>query len=127
MLLVLASVGWLFSRCGGEPLRRAGNHALLIAVASSLLPHMMKSLFDQTRPDRETVLGHLHGISFSGKREDSFPSGHALHTGTLASAAGTLPTGSRRAIQTLAVGRWGMLTIGTGLGNSRFTNRNGKG
>jgi hypothetical protein len=25
------------------------------------------------------------------------------------------------------VNRWGVLTIGTGLGNARFTNRNGKG
>jgi membrane-associated phospholipid phosphatase len=64
----------------------------------------MKLLFDQTRPDRRTVLGHVHGISFSGKREDAFPSGHALHMGALASAAGTLPAGLRRAIRAFAVG-----------------------
>jgi membrane-associated phospholipid phosphatase len=102
--LVLAAAGWLASRGQGEPLRRAGNHALLVAVAASLLPHGMKLLFDQTRPDRRTVLGHIHGISFSGKREDAFPSGHALHMGALASAAGTLPAGPRRAIRVLAVG-----------------------
>jgi membrane-associated phospholipid phosphatase len=77
---------------------------LLVAVAASLLPHGMKLLFDQTRPDRRTVLGHIHGISFSGKREDAFPSGHALHMGALASAAGTLPAGPRRAVQAFAVG-----------------------
>ncbi len=104
VLLVLAAAGWLASRGRGEPLRRAGNHALLVAVAASLLPHGMKLLFDQTRPDRRTVLGHIHGISFSGKREDAFPSGHALHMGALASAAGTLPAGPRRAIRALAVG-----------------------
>ena len=104
VLLVLAAAGWLASRGRGEPLRRAGNHALLVAVAASLLPHGMKLLFDQTRPDRRTVLGHVHGISFSGKREDAFPSGHALHMGALASAAGTLPAGPRRAIRALAVG-----------------------
>jgi membrane-associated phospholipid phosphatase len=64
----------------------------------------MKLLFDQTRPDRRTVLGHIHGISFSGKREDAVPSGHALHMGALASAAGSLPAGPRRAIRALAVG-----------------------
>lgn len=64
----------------------------------------MKSLFDQTRPDRKTVLGHVHGISFSGKRQDAFPSGHALHMGALASAAGPLPPGPRRAIRALAIG-----------------------
>ena len=92
-LLVLAALSWLGTRGRGEPLRRAGNHALLVTVAASLLPHALKAVFDQTRPDRRTVLGHLHGISFSGKRDDAFPSGHALHMGALASGAGTLPAG----------------------------------
>lgn len=104
LLLVLAAIGWVASRGGGEQLRRAGNHALLVTVASSLLPHGMKLIFDQTRPDRKTVMGHVHGISFSGKRDDAFPSGHALHMGALASAAGVLPTGPRRAIRAVAVG-----------------------
>jgi membrane-associated phospholipid phosphatase len=95
VLLVLVAAGWLASRGRGERLLRAGNHALLVAVAATLLPHGMKLLFNQTRPDRRTVLGHVHGISFSGKREDAFPSGHALHMGALASAAGALPAGSR--------------------------------
>jgi undecaprenyl-diphosphatase len=104
VLLLLAAAGWIASRGRSEPLRRAGNHALLVTVAASLLPHGMKLLFDQTRPDRRTVVGHVRGISFSGKREDAFPSGHALHMGALASAAGALPCGTRRTIQTLAVG-----------------------
>jgi undecaprenyl-diphosphatase len=104
VLLVVAAAGWLASRGRGERLQRAGNHAVLVAVAASLLPHGMKLLFNQTRPDRRTVLGHAHGISFSGKREDAFPSGHALHMGALASAAGTLPARPRRAIQMFAVG-----------------------
>jgi membrane-associated phospholipid phosphatase len=103
VLLVLALAGWIASRGRGEPLRRAGNHALLVTAAASLLPHGLKVLFDQTRPDRRTVVGHVHGISFSGKREDAFPSGHALHMGALASAAGTLPAGPRRTIRALAV------------------------
>ena len=104
ILLALAAAGWLATRMQGETLRRAGNHALLVTVAASLLPHGMKSLFDQIRPDRRTVLGHVHGVSFSGKREDAFPSGHALHMGALASAVGPLPPGPRRAIRTLAIG-----------------------
>jgi undecaprenyl-diphosphatase len=104
ILLVLAAAGWLASRGRGESQRRAGNHALLVAAAATLLPHGLKILFDQTRPDRTTVIGHVHGISFSGKREDAFPSGHALHMGALASAAGALPAGPRRTIQALAVG-----------------------
>jgi len=104
VLLILAAAGWVASRGSSEALRRAGNHAVLVAVAASLLPHALKLLFDQTRPDRLTVLGHVHGISFSGRREDAFPSGHALHMGALASAAGALPAGPRRAIRALAVG-----------------------
>jgi len=104
VLLVLAAAGWLGSRGRGESQRRAGNHALLLAVAATLLPHGLKILFDQTRPDRTTVVGHVHGVSFSGKRDDAFPSGHALHMGALASAAGALPAGPRRTIQALAVG-----------------------
>jgi undecaprenyl-diphosphatase len=33
----------------------------------------------------------LRGIPLSGKAEDAFPSGHALHVGALASAATLLP------------------------------------
>jgi membrane-associated phospholipid phosphatase len=104
VLLILAAAGWIASRGRGESLRRAGNHALLVTIAASLLPHGLKMLFNQARPDRRTVLGHLHGISFSGKRQDAFPSGHALHMGALASAAGALPAGPRRVVQALAVG-----------------------
>jgi undecaprenyl-diphosphatase len=104
VLLVLAAAGWLASGGRSDTLRRAGNHAVLVTVAASLLPHALKAVFDQTRPDRRTVIGHLHGIPFSGKRDDAFPSGHALHMGALASAAGTLPAGQRRAIRTVAVG-----------------------
>jgi membrane-associated phospholipid phosphatase len=104
VLLVLATAGWIISRGRSEPLRRAGNHALLVTAATSLLPHVMKSLFDQTRPDRRTVVGHIHGVPFSGKREDAFPSGHAMHMGALASAAETLPAGPRRTIRAFAIG-----------------------
>ena len=104
LLLVLAAAGWVATRAKGETLRRAGNHALLVTVAASLLPHAMKSLVDEIRPDRTTVLGHVHGVSFSGKRDDAFPSGHALHMGALASAAGTMPATPRRAAYAVAIG-----------------------
>ena len=104
VLLALAVAGWVATRRRSEQLQRVGNHALLVTVAASLIPHGLKSVFDQTRPDRTTVLGHLHGVSFSGKRKDAFPSGHALHMGALASAAGTLPPLPRRAIRTVAIG-----------------------
>jgi membrane-associated phospholipid phosphatase len=104
VLLVLAAATWAATRAQCETLRRAGNHALLVTVAVSLLPHAMKSLVTQIRPDRTTVLGHLHGVSFSGQRDDAFPSGHALHMGALASAAGTMPATPRRAAYAAAIG-----------------------
>jgi membrane-associated phospholipid phosphatase len=104
ILLALAAASWVATRWQGEALRRDVNHALLVTAAASLLPHLLKSVFDQTRPDRKTVFGHLHGVSFSGKREDAFPSGHALHMGALASAAGPLTPVPRRAIRALAIG-----------------------
>ena len=102
LLLILAATGWIASRGRQEALQRAGNHALLVTVAATLLPHALKSIFDQIRPDRTTVLGHVHGVSFSGKRKDAFPSGHALHMGALASAAGALPPRPRRLIRVVA-------------------------
>jgi membrane-associated phospholipid phosphatase len=104
LLLLLAGTAWLVTRDKSQPLRRAGNHALLVTVVASLLPHGIKLLFDQTRPDRLTVLGHIHGVSFSGKRADAFPSGHALHMGALASAAGAAPPGPRRTAYAIAIG-----------------------
>ena len=104
LLLLLAGVGWLATRKEGGALRRTGNHALIVTLAASLLPHAMKLLFDQTRPDRLTVLGHVHGISFSGNRSDAFPSGHALHMGALASAASAMPPGPRRVAYAVAIG-----------------------
>ena len=104
LLLVIAAAGWLATRGRGEAVQRAGNHALLVTVAASLLPHGLKGLFNQVRPDRWTVQGHFRGIPFSGKPEDSFPSGHALHMGALASAVGPLPPTARRAARALAIG-----------------------
>jgi undecaprenyl-diphosphatase len=104
LLLVLAVAGWIGSRGTDRSLRRAGNHALLVTATASLLPHLLKLVFDQKRPDRRTIVGHVHGIAFSGKPNDAFPSGHALHMGALASAAGALPAGSRRIVRTVAVG-----------------------
>src|SRR5204863_8998106 len=67
-------------------------------------PHLLKKVFDQTRPDRLTVRGHWRGVPRSGRRDDAFPSGHALHMGALASAAAALPRKPRQAAWALAAG-----------------------
>jgi undecaprenyl-diphosphatase len=85
-------------------MRRASDHILLTTLAASALPHVLKGIFDQERPDRLTALGHLHGIPLSGNRLDAFPSGHAVHIGALASAATVLPSAQRNALWTVGAG-----------------------
>lgn len=98
VLCALAIGWWLYARTRDASVRRASDHVLLTTIVASILPHALKKVFDQERPDRLTVLGHLHGIPLSGKRLDAFPSGHAVHIGALASAATGLPPAQRNAV-----------------------------
>jgi membrane-associated phospholipid phosphatase len=101
VLLALAIGTWLYA--GRRPaLRPIANHVLAVSVLSSILPHLLKVAIDQTRPDRLTVRGHRRGVPFSGRPRDAFPSGHALHMGALASAAGLLPAPERQVARGLA-------------------------
>jgi undecaprenyl-diphosphatase len=104
VLLALAAAGWLYTRLRQPQQRPVANHVLLVSLATAVLPHVMKSIFDQTRPDRLTARGHWHGIPISGRSRDAFPSGHAVHMGALASAAGLLPATPRRVVRTVALG-----------------------
>jgi len=86
-LLYALSIGlWLGSLRGGPRQRAGADHMLACVLASSILPHLLKSFIDQERPDRCMVHGRRRGIPRSGKPYDAFPSGHALHVGALASA-----------------------------------------
>lgn len=98
VMCALAFGWWLYARTRDAPVRRASDHILLTTLAASALPHALKRVFDQQRPDRLTALGHLHGIPISGKRLDAFPSGHAVHIGAMASAATVLAPAKRNAI-----------------------------
>lgn len=91
---------WLYARLNGRYRREAG-HLLATAIVTSIIPHLLKSVFDQERPDRETLIGHWNGVPLSGKRLDAFPSGHAIHLGAAASAASPLPPAQRNAIWSL--------------------------
>ena len=98
VLCTLAFGWWLYARSSDGPTRRASDHILLTTLVASALPHVLKRMFDQERPDRLTARGHLHGIPLSGKRLDAFPSGHAVHIGALASAATVLPPAQRNTV-----------------------------
>jgi membrane-associated phospholipid phosphatase len=104
VLLALASAGWLYTRLRPAEERRAANHVLAVSLVTALLPHILKSVFDQVRPDRLTARGHRRGVPFSGRPRDAFPSGHAVHMGALASAAGLLPPARRRLVRGIATG-----------------------
>src|SRR5437868_10136819 len=75
ILCALAAGWWLYCRNKGASHRRASDHVLLTTVVASALPHLLKTVFDQERPDRTAIRGYGRGIPFSGRRLDSFPSG----------------------------------------------------
>jgi undecaprenyl-diphosphatase len=104
VLTALAAGWWFYTR--GRPAHesRAADHVLLTALVASALPHVLKRVFDQERPDRRTIRGHWRGVPFSGKKWDAFPSGHAVHIGALASAASRLPQSQRNLVWTLGAG-----------------------
>jgi PAP2 superfamily protein len=98
ILSALAIGLWLYARNKSAEQRRVSDHVLLTTIVSSVLPHVLKTWFDQERPDRLTVRGHWRGVPFSGKRLDAFPSGHAVHVGALVSAASLLPRKPRAVV-----------------------------
>jgi membrane-associated phospholipid phosphatase len=97
VIVAAAVLGWLLTRRASEPARRMSTHVLACAVVTAALPHLFKAVIDQQRPDRCEIHGRRHGVPFSGKPNDAFPSGHALHVGALASAATLLPAKVRNA------------------------------
>jgi PAP2 superfamily len=104
VLLTVAAAWWLYCRQGSARQRRNSDHVLLTTLTTGVIPHLLKSIFDQQRPDRRTVRGHLHGAPISGKPSDAFPSGHAMHVGALASAATVLPPAKRNMVWAFAAG-----------------------
>ena len=104
VICALAAGWWLYCRHRSARQRIDSNHILLTTVAATLLPHLLKSIFDQKRPDRLMIRGHLQGVPFSGKALDAFPSGHAIHVGALASAATVLPPAKRNMAWSIGAG-----------------------
>lgn len=98
-LLLAAGIAWLATRNSHSfPRRKIGSHLLVTSIVVSILPHVLKAGVDQKRPDRETVEAHRRGVPFSGRANDAFPSGHAIHMGAIASAATLFSKGQRNAV-----------------------------
>lgn len=104
VLCALAAGWWLYCRNRDRRARRDSNHILLTIVTATIIPHLLKTIFDQERPDRLTVRGHLHGAPFSGNPRDAFPSGHAVHVGAIASAATVLAPAKRNLVWSIGAG-----------------------
>lgn len=103
LLLLAAGIAWLATRNSPSlPRQRLGSHLLVTSIVVSILPHVLKAGIDQKRPDRENAEAHRRGVHFSGRANDAFPSGHAIHMGAVASAATLLPPGKRDAIWLVA-------------------------
>jgi membrane-associated phospholipid phosphatase len=98
LLFAAAGLVWLWGRGSSRRARRLSDHVFICTVAAAILPHVMKGLVDQERPDRRMIRAHARGVPFSGKKYDAFPSGHAVHIGALASAATLLPPPWRNGI-----------------------------
>jgi undecaprenyl-diphosphatase len=104
LLMAAAAAWWIYSRGQPRRQRKIVDHVLLTTLVASGLPHLLKTIFDQPRPDRLTVRGHWRGVPLSGNRWDAFPSGHAVHVGALASAASCLPRRQRDAVWLVGIG-----------------------
>lgn len=102
LILVLAVGAWVYA-ARRPRLRPITDHVLAVSLLSCTLPHLIKGGVSQVRPDRLTVTGHWRGIPLSGRSRDSFPSGHAMHMGALASAAGLIPQPQRGLARGLAL------------------------
>lgn len=96
----ILALAWLGSRFGIAPQRCRANYLVANAAVSAVLPHLLKRIVDQQRPDRR-VSAPRRGIPRSGKAYDAFPSGHAVHIGALASALSRLYPGRRRLVWSL--------------------------
>lgn len=90
VLIALAALAWIYADAKKPPLRPAAGHLLAVNVVTAILPHILKRYINQIRPDRCAVSAHRRGIPISGRANDAFPSGHAVHMGAMASAATAL-------------------------------------
>jgi undecaprenyl-diphosphatase len=97
LVLALTAGLWIAARIGDRQQRQRADLLALDVIASAVLPHLLKGLVDQERPDRR-VHGPRHGIPVSGKAYDAFPSGHAVHIGAVASVVTRFFPGSSRIV-----------------------------
>jgi membrane-associated phospholipid phosphatase len=107
IVLGFAAVYWAYLRFSRTNIgMKADADAMLASVAlAGLVPHIFKRFVNRERPNRTQAPFFPHGIKRLGQAWDSFPSGHALHLGALASAGAQLaPRGVRPFVWPTAIG-----------------------
>lgn len=103
VLLALAAASWLYVQLRKPQQAPLANHILTVSLVTAVLPHILKSAFDQTQTGPAHNCRASHGVPVCGRARDAFPSGHAVPMGALASAAGLLPPVRRREVRSIAV------------------------
>ena len=64
---------WLYCRNKDASARRRSDHILLTTIAAAILPHLIKKLVNQERPDRLTIYGRPERrTAFRGKNMTRF-------------------------------------------------------
>jgi membrane-associated phospholipid phosphatase len=92
VLGAIIAATWLLSRAGPPRRKALAGHLARTVAAAVILPKALKTVIDQERPDRSIVGRNRRGVKKSGQPQDSFPSGHSVHIGAVASAfAGAYP------------------------------------
>jgi undecaprenyl-diphosphatase len=86
ILLVIIGGYWVLAHLADSRHKHHCDRLAASFLVTWLMPHLLKSVVAQERPDRREVHGHRHGIPKSGNAYDAFPSGHAMHVGALASS-----------------------------------------
>jgi membrane-associated phospholipid phosphatase len=104
LTLAVAAVAWAALAFAGERKERQAEHFGLTMIVAAVVPHLIKAVVAQTRPDRVMVHGDRQGIPKSGQPRDAFPSGHAVHLAAMAAVASRFRPDAAAAAWALAVG-----------------------
>ena len=82
----LSASFWLVTRLVSRH-RHLATHTLRVAAVTAVVPHLLKWITVQERPDRAEPAARQRRVAHSGRAFDAFPSGHAVHLGGLAAVA----------------------------------------
>jgi undecaprenyl-diphosphatase len=111
LLLIIVGACWASARLTNSRFRRPSDRIAASFLVSWLLPHLLKGVVAQERPDRREVHGRRRGIPKSGNAFDAFPSGHAMHVGALAAGLSAIFPRHRQLIWATGLGLAGTRVI----------------